>query len=341
MTNTTLPLFPEIDPHRTGFLSVGNGHTLYWEECGNPNGMPVLFLHGGPGAGLSPNHRRFFDPDFYRIVLFDQRGAGKSTPLGEYRHNTTPLLIEDIEAIRTMLGIDKWLVFGGSWGSTLSLAYGQAHPDVCLGFVLRGIFLCTAAEVDWFINGIRWFYPEVYEQFANAIPVDERGDLLQAYAKRLFNDDPNLYLPAAKSWSRYEGSCLFLEPQASAVEQFEQPEVSLGIGRLEAHYMLHSFGHGLSVVARRLEAHYMLHAGFMAEDQLINQIAKISHLPAVIVQGRYDVICPPKTAYRLHQAWVGSILKIIPDAGHAALEPGIASALVAATEQFKVTGKFS
>ena len=314
MTNTTLPLFPEIDPHRTGFLPVGNGHTLYWEECGNPNGMPVLFLHGGPGAGLSPNHRRFFDPDFYRIVLFDQRGAGKSTPLGEYRHNTTPLLIEDIEAIRTMLGIDKWLVFGGSWGSTLSLAYGQAHPDVCLGFVLRGIFLCTAAEVDWFINGIRWFYPEVYEQFANAIPVDERGDLLQAYAKRLFNDDPNLYLPAAKSWSRYEGSCLFLEPQASAVEQFEQG---------------------------RLEAHYMLHAGFMAEDQLINQIAKISHLPAVIVQGRYDVICPPKTAYRLHQAWVGSILKIIPDAGHAALEPGIASALVAATEQFKVTGKFS
>jgi len=313
-------LFPEIEPYNSGHLSVGNGHSLYWEECGNPNGLPVLFLHGGPGAGLSPSHRRFFDPTYYRIVLFDQRGAGKSTPLGEYRHNTTPLLIEDIESIRSMLGIAQWLVFGGSWGSTLALAYGEAHPAACLGFILRGIFLCTKAEVSWFINGMNWFFPEVYAEFAAAIPMEERHDLLQAYCKRLFSDDPAVYLLAAKSWSRYESSCLFLIPQASAVEEFEQVEVSLGLGRLEAHYMLHG--------------------GFMEEDQLINNVSKIRHLPAVIVQGRYDVICPPNTAWRLHQAWPESVLQVIPDAGHAALESGTAAALVAATEQFKSSRKF-
>ncbi|PRC92365.1 prolyl aminopeptidase [Solimicrobium silvestre] len=314
------PLFPEIQPYRSGHLSVDGGHSLYWEECGNPNGQPVLFLHGGPGAGLSPSHRQFFDPAYYRIVLFDQRGAGKSTPLGEYRHNTTPLLIQDIEAIRTMLKIDQWLVFGGSWGSTLALAYGEAHPSACLGFVLRGIFLCTQVEVEWFINGMKNFFPEVYAEFAAAIPSDERHDLLDAYAKRLFSDDPALYLPAARSWSRYEGSCLFLEPQASAVEAFEKEEVSLGLGRLEAHYMVYG--------------------GFMEEDQLIKNIDKISHLPAVIVQGRYDVICPPTSAFRLHAAWPESVLKVIPTAGHAALEPGTAAALVAATEQFKLQRRF-
>ena len=320
MSTIKSSLFPEIQPHSSGYLDVGHGHSLYWEECGNPNGVPVLFLHGGPGAGLSPNHRRFFDPAYYRIVLFDQRGAGKSTPLGEYRHNTTPLLIQDIEVIRSMLDITQWLVFGGSWGSTLALAYGEAHPDACLGFVLRGIFMCTKAEVAWFINGMNWFFPEVYADFSATIPADERHDLLTAYCKRLFSDDPAVYLPAAKSWSRYESSCLYLEPQADAVEEFEKVEVSLGLGRLEAHYMLH--------------------AGFMEEDQLIKNIGKISHLPAVIVQGRYDVICPPNSAFRLHQAWSGSKLHVIPNAGHAALETGTAAALVAATEQFKSIGKF-
>ena len=320
MADQRTSLFPEIEPYTSGYVSVGDGHSLYWEQCGNPEGVPVLFLHGGPGAGLSPSHRRFFDPAYYRIVLFDQRGAGQSTPLGEYRHNTTPLLVADIEAIRKMLAIEQWLVFGGSWGSTLALAYGQAHPAACLGFILRGIFLCTKAEVSWFINGMNWFFPEVYAEFAAAIPADERDDLLQAYCRRLFSDDPAVYLPAAKSWSRYESSCLFLTPQASAVEEFEQVEVSLGLGRLEAHYMLHG--------------------GFMAEDQLINNISTIRHLPAVIVQGRYDVICPPNTAWRLHQAWPESVLHMIPDAGHAALESGTAAALVAATEQFKFNRKF-
>jgi len=320
MPETNSPLFPEIQPNRSGYLPVDGGHSLYWEECGNSNGLPVLFLHGGPGAGLSPSHRRFFDPAFYRIVLFDQRGAGKSTPLGEYRHNTTQLLIQDIESIRTMLNIDQWLVFGGSWGSTLALAYGEAHQSACLGFILRGIFLCTKSEVDWFINGMKFFFPEVYAEFAAAVPSDERHDLLQAYAMRLFSEDPALYLPAAQSWSRYEGSCLYLKPQPSAVEEFEKEDVSLGLGRLEAHYMLHG--------------------GFMEEDQLINQLDKIRHLPAVIVQGRYDVICPPQTAYRLHQAWPESVLHVIPDAGHAALETGTAAALVAATEQFKLHRHF-
>jgi len=314
MTDTA-PFFPPIEPYRHGMLQVDEMHALYWEESGNPEGLPVLFLHGGPGGGTAPRHRCFFHPAHYRIVLFDQRGAGKSTPLGEYRNNTTPLLIEDIERLRIMLGIEQWLVFGGSWGSTLALAYGQAHPERCSGFILRGIFLCTPAEIDWFMNGIGWFFPEVHAEFAAHIPEHERGDLLQAYRKRLFCDDPAVYLPAARSWSRYEGRCLFLKPDLQAIDDFTTDQVSLGIGRLEAHYFLHE--------------------GFFTEDQLIRGIGRIRHLPAVIVQGRYDVICPPASAYRLHQAWPEAKLQMIGDAGHSGYEPGIARALLAATEQFR------
>lgn len=314
-------MFPPIEPTRHGMLAVDDLHTLYWEESGNPDGLPVLFLHGGPGGGTIPNHRRFFDPSFYRIILFDQRGAGKSTPLGEYRQNTTAFLIEDIEKIRVMLGIAQWLVFGGSWGSTLALAYGESHPVRCLGFILRGIFLGTLNEVDWFMNGVKNFFPEVYEEFAHAMPAVERGNLMEAYAKRLFNDDPSIYIPAAKSWSRYEGACLFLEPQAEAIANFESNAVSIGIGRLEAHYMRN--------------------AVFLEEDQLVRNIGKIQHLPSVIVQGRYDVLCPPVSAYRLHQAWQGSKLAMVATAGHSAMEPGIANELVRATEQFKIAKKFT
>jgi proline iminopeptidase len=319
-SDTELPLFPPIEPYRHGMLPVDDIHTLYWEECGNPDGVPVLFLHGGPGGGLSPRHRCFFDPAHYRIVLFDQRGAGKSTPLGEYRNNSTPLLIDDIERLRELLGIGQWLVFGGSWGSTLALAYGQAHPQRCLGFVLRGIFLCTRAEIDWFLNGIRWFFPEVHADFVAPIPERERGDLLQAYAKRLFSDDPAVYAPAARNWSRYEGRCLFLRPDPAAIDDFSSDTVSLGIGRLEAHYFLHD--------------------GFFSDDQLIRNLDRIRHLPAVIVQGRYDVVCPPLTAFRLHAAWPEAKLHVIDDAGHSGYEPGLAKALVAATEQFKTQGSF-
>ena len=317
MTATPPSLFPPIQPIRHGMLAVDELHTIYWEEVGNPNGIPVLFLHGGPGAGLSPQHRRFFDPSAYRVILFDQRGAGKSTPLGEWRNNTTQLLIEDIERLRQMFDIRQWLVFGGSWGSTLALAYGQAHPERCLGFVLRGIFLCTKAEVDWFINGVKWFYPELYEEFVAPIPQAERGDLLKAYCERLLCYDPAVYWPAARAWSRFEGRRVFLLPQP---DEPSSDALDLGVGRLESHYMLHG--------------------AFLDEDQLVRDIGRIAHLPATIVQGRYDVICPPLSAWRLHTAWPGSKLEMIADAGHGALEAGIARALVAATEQFKRLRRF-
>lgn len=320
-STSELPLFPPLQANRSGMLPVDDRHTLYWEECGNPQGVPVLFLHGGPGGGISPRHRQFFNPDYYRIVLFDQRGAGKSTPLGEYRDNTTQLLISDIEALRAMLGIEQWLVFGGSWGATLALAYGQAHPQNCLGFILRGIFLCTRAEIDWFMHGMRWFFPEAHAAFVAAIPLEERGDLLQAYKRRLFSDDAQVSLQAARDWSRYEGRCLFLKPQPETQQVFEDDVVALGVGRLEAHYFLHH--------------------GFMEEDQLIRNIDRIRHLPAVILQGRYDAVCPPVSAYRLHEAWPQARLQIIADAGHAALEPGTAAALVAATEQFRLQQGFT
>ncbi|MFC0250886.1 prolyl aminopeptidase [Massilia consociata] len=317
MPATPPSLFPPIQPNRHGTLAVDELHTIYWEEVGNPNGIPVVFLHGGPGAGLSPQHRRFFDPSAYRVILFDQRGAGKSTPLGEWRNNTTQLLIDDIERLRAMFGIQQWLVFGGSWGSTLALAYGQAHPERCLGFVLRGIFLCTKAEVDWFLNGVQWFYPELYADFVAPIPVEERGDLLKAYTERLLCSDPEVYWPAARAWSRFEGRRVFLLPQP---EEASSDSLDLGVGRLESHYMLHG--------------------AFLEEDQLVRDIGRIAHLPATIVQGRYDVICPPLSAWRLHQAWPGAKLHMIPDGGHGALETGIARALVAATEQFKRHRRF-
>jgi proline iminopeptidase len=319
-SSSASPLFPPLQPTRSGMLTVDELHTIYWEECGNPDGIPVIFLHGGPGGGLSPRHRQFFNPQAYRIVLFDQRGAGQSTPLGEIRNNTTPLLIADVEAIRRMLGITQWLVFGGSWGATLALAYGQAHPEACLGFVLRGIFLCTQAEIDWFMHGIRNVFPEAYEEFVALIPPQERHDLLQAYAKRLFSEDAAISVRAAHVWSRYEGNCSFLRPQPDAIAAMDSDVVALGIGRLEAHYFLHR--------------------GFMEEDQLIRDIGRIGHLPAAIVQGRYDTICPPVSAYRLHRAWPRSKLHVIADAGHAAMEPGTTAALIAATEQFRLHRDF-
>lgn len=309
-------LFAPLEPHRHGMLAVDQLHTLYWEECGNRAGVPVLFLHGGPGAGLSPLQRRFFDPQHYRIILFDQRGAGKSTPAGEWRANTTLLLIDDIERLRVLFGVEQWLVFGGSWGATLALAYGEAHPERCLGFILRGIFLCTDAEIDWFVNGARSFHPELHAQFAQLIAPAERGDLLAAYARRMLCDDPALFRPAAHSWSRFEGRRVHLLPQPGDDNDDAAGDAGdLALGRLEVHYMVNR--------------------GFLEDDQLIGQIARIRHLPACIVQGRYDVICPPLAAHRLHLAWPGSRLDMIADAGHSAQEAGIAHALVAATERFR------
>ena len=317
---TNALLYPLVEARAQGRLKVDDLHELHWEECGDPEGIPVLFLHGGPGAGLSEDHRRFFDPSGYRAVLFDQRGSGQSTPLGEYRQNTTQLLIEDIERLRELRGIDRWLVFGGSWGSTLALAYGEVHPERCLGFVLRGIYFGSRAENDWWINGQGLFFPETHRRFAAGVPVEERGDLLRAYARRMFHEDPAIHAPAAQAWSRYEGACLHLIPDPSVEEAFGELRVALGVGRLECHYFLNDC--------------------FLEEGQILRDLGRIRHLPAVIVQGRYDVVCPIHTAWTLHEAWPEAVFQIVPDAGHSAFEAGITKELVAALDRFKGSRRF-
>jgi proline iminopeptidase len=308
-------LYPEIEPYRAGMLAVDAVHTLYWEESGNPQGMPVVFLHGGPGAGSAPNHRRFFDPAFYRIVIFDQRGSGRSTPLGELRDNTTPHLIADIERLRMELGIERWLVFGGSWGSTLALAYGEAHPGRCLGFVLRGIFLCRRSEIDWFLYGLRNFFPEAWDDFVAPLAEEERKDILEAYFRRLSHPDPAIHMPAARAWSTYEGRCSTLLASADTVAYFAGDRVALGLARMEAHY----FRNGI----------------FLPENALLSNVDRIRALPCVIVQGRYDAVCPIVSADDLRKAWPEAEYLVVPDAGHSAWETGIRSELVRACEGFK------
>ena len=320
MADVDALLYPPIEPLESGRLAVDEIHTLYWERCGNPAGIPVIFLHGGPGAGTSPKSRRFFDPAKYHIILLDQRGAGQSTPLGETRANTTALLIEDIERLRARLSIERWLVFGGSWGSTLSLAYAQAHPARCLGLVLRGIWLGTAEEIQWWLYGVRQFFPREWEAFAGHVPESERQDLLSAYARRLGSSDPAVFRPAARAWSVYEGSCLQLRPEAAMARDFADDAFALGIAKLEAHYFQHE--------------------AFLAPGQLLAGVPAIAHLPCFIVHGRYDVICPVRYAFALADAWPSARLEVVPDAGHTALEPGIAAALVRATDAFAARGRF-
>ena len=308
-------LYPEIEPHCSGMLEVDGLHRIYWEECGNATGQPVVFLHGGPGAGSAPAHRRFFDPAHYRIVIFDQRGAGRSRPLGELRDNTTPLLIADMENLRRRLGIERWLVFGGSWGSTLALAYAIAHPERCSGLVLRGIFLCRSSEIEWFLYGVRNLFPEAWAAFASAIPAAERGDLLSAYYRRLTDFDPAIHMPAARAWSIYEGSCSTLLASPETVAYFSSDVVALGLARIEAHYFTHQI--------------------FMPPNALLDNVGRIRDIPAVMVQGRYDAVCPIVTADDLHRAWPEADYVVVPDAGHSAWEPGICAELVKATERFK------
>lgn len=308
-------LFPPIEPYETGRLKRSAPHELYWEQSGTPDGRPVVFLHGGPGSGAAPDHRRFFDPAAYRIVIFDQRGAGRSTPLGELTDNTTGDLVSDIEALREHLGIARWLVFGGSWGSTLALAYAEAHPERVTGLVLRGIFVCRAEEIDWFLHGMRWVYPEAWRRFATHIPEDERGDLLHAYHRRLIDPDPAVHMPAARAWSTYEGACSTLLPSPETVAAFGEDTKALGLARIEAHYFVNGI--------------------FMEEGALLRRAERIRAIPGVIVQGRYDMVCPIATADALHRAWPEADYRIIPDAGHSAMEPGIRGALIAATERFK------
>ncbi|MBY0270637.1 MAG: prolyl aminopeptidase [Burkholderiales bacterium] len=312
-------LYPEIEPWNTGLLDLDGRHRMYYEESGNPRGAPVLFLHGGPGAGAAPAHRRFFDPAHYRIIIFDQRGAGRSLPLGEITDNTTPLLIADIEQLREKLGIARWLVFGGSWGSTLALAYAEAHPQRCSGLILRGIFLCRDSEIDWFLYGLRNLFPEAWQAFTAPIPEAERKDLLSAYHRRLTDPDPAVHMPAARAWSTYEGSCSTLLPSPETVAYFAGDVVALGLARIEAHYFKHDI--------------------FLPRNSLLDHVGRIRNIPGVIVQGRYDAVCPIVSADDLHRAWPEAEYIIVPDAGHSAWEPGICAALVRACEKFKSISK--
>ena len=308
-------LFAPIEPYDSGFLSVGGSHRLYWEESGRPDGIPVVFLHGGPGAGCAPTHRRFFDPQHYRIILFDQRGSGRSTPPGSLENNTTPDLVADMERLRAHLHVDRWVVFGGSWGSTLALAYAEAHPDRCKALILRGIFMGEDREIEWFLHGIGRFFPEAHRAFVEAIPSDERNDLLDAYYRRLTAPERSVRRSAALIWSRYEGACSTLLPSQDTVLNFSEVEFAERLARIEAHYFVNRV--------------------FMPEGALLANVQAIRHIPAVIVQGRYDMVCPIETADRLSRAWPEATYDVVPDAGHAALEPGIRKALIAATERFK------
>jgi proline iminopeptidase len=316
-TRARRTLYPEIEPYESGHLDVGDGHSLYWELCGNPDGKPVVFLHGGPGGGSSPDHRRQFNPDKYKILVFDQRGCGKSTPYASLEANTTWDLVDDIEKLRTQVAkVEKWQVFGGSWGSTLSLAYAQKYPERATEIVLRGVFLFDQYEIDWMYKegGASQLYPDKFEEFLAPIPEAERGDLVEAYRKRLTSEDKDVQLTAAKAWSKWEGEIVTLLPSAETVEHFTSPEVAVAVARIENHYMA---------------TH-----GWLEEGQLLRDATKLRGIPGVIVQGRHDTCTPPIAAWKLKQAWPEVELNIIPDAGHLFSEPGNLDALVRATDRF-------
>ncbi len=317
MSQELRSLYPEIEPYDSGMLKVSDLHTLYYEQSGNPNGKPVVFLHGGPGGGTNPKCRRFFDPKVYRIVLFDQRGCGKSTPHAELADNTTWHLVNDIERIRMHLGIDRWQVFGGSWGSTLALAYAQTHPEHVSELVLRGIFMLRRWELEWFYQkGCDALYPDAWESYLKAIPEAERGDLMSAYYRRLTSHDAQVRVNAARAWSVWEGATSYLWQDTSHIESSAEDEFALAFARIECHYFVHG-------------------GFFEHDDQLLRNVERIRKIPAVIVQGRYDVVCPMRSAWDLHRAWSEADLRVVQDAGHSAFEPGITSELVKATDQFR------
>jgi proline iminopeptidase len=308
-------LFPLPEPFDQGWLDAGQGHRLYYEQCGRPDGMPAVFLHGGPGSSINANHRRFFDPAYYRIVLFDQRGCGRSTPCGETAANTTLDLIGDLEQLRKRLGIERWLLFGGSWGSTLALAYGQAHPERVAGMILRGVFLASPAELDWYLLGLRRFVPEAWARFAEGAPADTAEHMVEWFAQRLIGGDSAVALSTARRWSNYE-SALMAVGEAPGAGQAVDDAALLARARVQLHYLRHDC--------------------FLAPNQLLHGMSRLAELSGVIVQGRRDLVCPPLTAHTLHLAWPGSHLHIVEEGGHSAMHPAMASALVTATERMKL-----
>ncbi len=309
-------LYPQIEPYRHGFLDTGDGHQIYWELCGNPQGKPAVFLHGGPGSGCSPVQRQLFDPSLYNVLLFDQRGCGRSTPHASLENNTTWHLVADIERLRTeIMGADKWLVFGGSWGSTLSLAYAETHPAHVSELVLRGIFTVRSAEIRWFYQeGASFLFPDRWEEYLAPIPEAERGDLVQAYHRRLTGDDPVEQLRAAKAWSKWEDSTITLLPSPRHQQSHAADRAALAFARIENHYFVN--------------------AGFMEEGQLIRDAYKLRGIPGTIIQGRYDVCTPARTAWDLHRAWPEAEFHLVPDSGHAFDEPGTLARLIAATDAY-------
>ncbi len=305
--------YPDIKPYVEHSLKVDALHVLHVEECGNPKGVPVLFVHGGPGAGCEPYHRRFFNPDLYRIILFDQRGAGRSTPHAELEGNTTQALVADMEYIRTQLGIGRWVLFGGSWGSTLSLVYAQAHPERVMGLILRGIFLCRPHEIEWFYQqGAHRIFPDYWQDFLRPIPECERGHLVQAYHRLLTGTDEVARMAAAKAWSGWEGRTLTLLESPPVLDHFTNAHTALSLARIECHYFMHD--------------------SFLAPNQILRDAHRLKNIPGVIVHGRYDMVCPVESAWELHQAWPQAQLNIIAGAGHAASEPGTMHALIEAAD---------
>ncbi len=309
-------LFPEIDPFNTGFLKVSDIHNIYFEEVGNPQGKPVVFIHGGPGGGITPDYRRFFNPSKWRVILFDQRGCGKSEPFAELKENTTWDLVADIEKIRTHLDIKSWSVFGGSWGSTLALAYGQKHPSSVDSFFLRGIFMLRPKELRWFYQeGASYIFPDEWEKYEQVIPQEERSDFISAYYKRLTSEKKEERSACAKAWSQWEGSTSKLFQDSNTIDSYGEDQFAEAFARIECHYFYHK-------------------GFFENENQLLDNIDSIRHIPAVIIQGRYDIVCPAKTAWELHKKWPEADFHIVKDAGHSVSEPGITSKLLEYTEKF-------
>jgi len=316
-SDTLKDFYPPIEPYNHFMLQVSDVHNLYVEECGNPDGKPIVFLHGGPGAGCGPGHRRFFDPKQYRIIVFDQRGCGRSLPFAELKENTTWDLVSDIEKIREKLKIKSWKVFGGSWGSTLALSYAIKHPKHVEALILRGIFLCRPSELKWFYQqGADQLFADQWEEYHNFIPESERHDFISAYYKRLTGQDEKQKLEAARIWTQWEIGTSCLEVKKSSVDEYEDPKKNLPFARIESHYFVNK-------------------AFFSSDNFILDNINQIKHIPCVIVQGRYDVVCPMISAWELHKKWPGSILKIVPNAGHSAMEPGIRSELIKATDFFR------
>lgn len=317
MSDTYRTLYPTIEPYRSGYLRVSNTHEIYWEESGNPKGKPALFVHGGPGAGAGAQSRRFFDPTAYRIIVFDQRGCGRSRPQANLEDNTTWHLVSDMEALRNFLHVEQWLVFGGSWGSTLTLAYAQTYPERVSALVLRGIFLLRHWELQWFYqHGASAIYPDQFADYVAAIPETERHDLIRAFHKRLVSSNYNEQLAAAKAWAIWEAATSFLIPNEENINNWGESDFAITVARIECHYFINK-------------------GFFDSENQLLNNLDRIRHIPGVIVQGRYDVVCPMQTAWELHQRWPEAQFHITPNAGHSAYEPANTDALIRATDQFR------